>query len=529
MRIHRDRGTGCRPASLMASPARGSRRTLGLLGCAAVALVLAGVAATASSAAKATQTLTIGMATGPESLDPAKNGTGPSQVWVPLFAEPIIHVNADGSYSPGLATSWRYTKASNKQFEFTLRRDARFSDGTPVTAQAVKTWLDYFASANGPALLLMGPIASVETVGKWTVRINLKSPNPIIPLALSQRGNWGSVESPRAVENPSVLGSQTFGAGPYVLVPSQSVTNDHYTFVPNKHYFDKQAIRYSKVVVKIIPNLSSLLQAQKTGQVDVAMGHQTTADAAEAGGLQVVKVVPGVQGLVFLDRGGTLQKALGDVRVRQALNYAIDRKAITTAIQGKWGSPTSSIFTPETPLAAKYQSYYSYDPAKARALLAAAGYGNGFTFDALGGTPALDPLTPAIAKYLAAVGVKLNWVSPSTNPEWAQKLFSGTMSTITIGTGNNPMWIFYQFFLGPKGPLNQHGWVDATMNKAWLKGQRAAKSATSYWKQIQERAVTQASFLPVFTYYDLYYVGKHTGGVKASTVAYPDATEWSPK
>ncbi len=530
MRIDRYGGVGRRlPPKLL--PARVSSVTLGLRSCAAVALALACVAGAATARGAAKPQLTIGMSTGPESLDPAKNGTGPSQAWFSLFATPIIHVKPDGSFGPGLATSWHYFRTSagaNKGFEFTLRHDARFSDGTPVNAQAVVTWLKYFQSANGPALLFMGPVRSIQAVGKWTVRIQLMAPNPVVPLALSERGNWGDVESPKAVANASVLGSQTAGAGPYVLVPSQSVTNDHYTFVPNKYYFDKSAIRYSKIVVKIIPDPSSLLQAVKTGQVDVATGDTTTAASAASAGLKIVRVVPGVEGIVFLDRGGAVAKPLADPRVRQALNYAIDRKTITQAIQGGNGKPTSAIFAADAPLDPKLQNYYPYNPVKAKSLLAAAGYPNGFTFNVVGGTPQQDKLTPSVAKYLSAIGVTLKIGIPSSNPEWAQMVFSGTYSAVTTGTGNSPMWLFYQFFLGPKGPLNQHGWYDRTLENLWEQGSRAAKPA-AYWKQLQERTVRQADFLPVFTYSDIYYVSKHVGGVVDSDVAYPLASEWFPK
>jgi peptide/nickel transport system substrate-binding protein len=478
--------------------------------------------------------LTIGLvAASSSSLDPAKQGNGPVNVQLDLSYAPITHWKPDGSIGPSLASSWRYLGSGNKNFEFTLRHDARFSDGTPVTAQAVKTWLAYCETANSPIASTIGPVRSIETVGKWVVRMHLRSPNPILPYALSDGYLWGFVASPKAVAHPAILGSQTFGAGPYVLVPSQSVSLDHYTYIPNKYYFNKAGIRYSKVVVKIISSASSMLAAARTGQVDVAFGDTSTADAAAAAGLTVVSAPTQADGLVFLDKSGTLSKPLSDVRVRQAMNYAVDRKAITSALLGKYGSPTSEWITLDG-FDPKFQNYYRYDVAKAKSLLAAAGYPNGFTLNVLNGTfcgcVLVDPLTQAIAKYLDAIGVHLNLTTIASGSDWFAKAFGGTFPAFTVPRGGDTMWGFYGLWLKPGAALNQHGWDDPVLDKLWLKGQRA-KNAPAFWRQMSQRMTTQADFLPVFLASEEYYVGKHVGGVSLTLRApvAPMPTEWFPK
>src|SRR6266511_3328682 len=370
-------------------------------------LCLPGLAAAATTKQEAKPTLTIGLPFAPVSLDPSKDGAGFLIVRA-LTNTAITHIKPDGSIGPGLATAWRYLgtggrkkgpdagRGPNKDFEFTLRRNARFSDGTGVTAKAVKLWLEYFAKGNGAFASLMGPIQSIDTVGKWKVRLHLSSPNPVLPRVLSELYNWGAVSSAKAVAEPSVLGTQTVGAGPYMLDPSETVTNDHYTLVPNPYYYDKSAIRFSKVVAKVIPTASSMLQAVQTGQIDVGQGASATADAAEASGLKVVHAPNGYAGFILADRKGAASKPLADVRVRQALNYAVDRKAVTSAVVGKWGTPLAEMSSADG-FVKKYANHYPYNPAKTKSLLAAAGYPNGFTLEHLGLT---SSYTQAIAKYL---------------------------------------------------------------------------------------------------------------------------------
>jgi peptide/nickel transport system substrate-binding protein len=470
--------------------------------------------------------------------DPCKQGNGPGQTILTFAYAPLIHWKPNGQLVPALATSWRYIKdpgGANKGFEVNLRHDARFSDGSPLTAQAVKGWWQHCQAVNSPLASSIGPIRSIETVGKYTVRLRVKSPNPILPYALSDGYTWGLIASPKAVANPKLLGTQTFGAGPYVLDPKQSVSSDHATLVPNKYFYDQSGIKFGKVTVRTLEAPTTILQAVKTGQVDVAWGDFTTAAAAESSGLGVVYGAAGSDGMYFLDLEGSIQKALADVRVRQAMNYAVDRKAITQALFGKYGVPTSEPFTIDGRDPA-VQNYYAYDPEKAKSLLRSAGYADGFTLkinDATFAGNFIGPLNAAICKYLAAVAIKCDLTTDNTN--WFANLSSGKFSAGTSPIVGYPMWAMYSLFLGPKSAgafFNQHTFVDATLEKLWIKGSRArASEAGPIWKEMTRRMVTQAYFLNVAYVPWIYYVSKRVGGVVQSPdepgAALP--AEWFPK
>lgn len=519
----------------------GGSRTTGLkdkgAGVLSVALVvILGVAACSAGGATqgAKSVLTLGLTAEPISLDPAKDGTTPYMTVRALTNEAITHLNKDGSIGPGLAVSWRYIGTGNKDFEFELRKDARFSDGEPVTAEAVKKWLEYFAKSNGPSVSQLGPIRSIDTVGQRTVRLHLKAANPMIPAVLSEAANWGFVSSPKAIAKSKTLSSGSAGAGPYVLVPSETVGGDHYTFKPNKHYYDKEKIRFKKIVAKVIPTASSMLQAFKTGQVDVALGDPSTADAAAASGTHIVRA-PTLTRLYTLDPSGAIAKPLGDVRVRQALNYAIDRKAITSAIAGEYGAPTSQMATPDG-WDPEYAGYYAYDPKKAKELLADAGYQDGFNirvlvqgkFEGSFG----QQLTQTVAKNLADVGVNVSMVTTATVPEYGQVVQKNTPKDgfpviQAPSTDSRSMWLQYGIYAAPEAIFNKLGWHDPVLTKLWRQGQTAADPAP-YWKRMSRRIVEQAYLLPVLRQDAVYYVSDDVAGVSIpKTHKYPLATEWS--
>ena len=235
--------------------------TMAVAGLLAAALIAAcgggGTSNKQTSTAKQAQTkgkptLTIGLDQGPISLNPATNQNGVVNDMTELSYAPLTNVLPNGTLAPGLAASWHYVGTGNRVFLLSLRHDAGFSDGKPVTASTVVSWLRYFLAAKGPLVSLFPQVASISAPSPWTVEIKLAAPNPDMPLLLSDIYNWGSVAGPTGVAKPSALEKGTDGAGEYVLVPGQTVAGDHYTFAPNPYYYDKPAIKYSSVVVKII-------------------------------------------------------------------------------------------------------------------------------------------------------------------------------------------------------------------------------------------------------------------------------------
>lgn len=480
--------------------------------------------------------LTFGILGAPTSLDPAKGAGGGlgAIAMFPFVAEPLLTLNSDGSYGPGLAASFGYVSSGNRTFELTLRQDARFSDGQPVTAQAVKTWLEYVSATIGSSSYLA--LQSVEARDQWTVRLQLSEPNPLVPYYLATVANaYGAISSPQAVNNPQDLATTTAGAGQYMLDGSASVPGDHYTLVPNNYYYDQSKIRFSKVVVKVISNPSSMLQAIKAGQLDIAQGDQSTADAAATAGLTVASASALYVGLFFLDRSGSTTKPLADVRVRQALNYAVNRDAINTAINGKYGTPTVQISTLDGH-EPSVENYYTYDPGKAKSLLAEAGYPNGFQMPLLcfSVEASIGKVCQAIAQDLLGVGVTPQIKSPSTVTEFQQDFGSGKFPTVVSSWSIDPTWKVYKQFLAPHAALNQHDWSDPVLDQLWQKGtSNSSGEGKDAWAAIVRRTVEQADFVPLYDTSVFYYFRADVVGGVAMTspidLLRPISTEWFKK
>src|SRR5262249_39039150 len=144
--------------------------------------------------------LKVGISSAPLSLNTAQGGYTP---WMAhLTNQTLLTMHSDATVGPGLAASFHYIGTGNRVFEMVMRHDAKFSDGTPVNAKAVKTWLNYVSTAGGSTANEIA-IKSIDTPDEWTVRINLAQPNPLMANWLANAWDWwGFVTSPKAIANP---------------------------------------------------------------------------------------------------------------------------------------------------------------------------------------------------------------------------------------------------------------------------------------------------------------------------------------
>lgn len=451
----------------------------------------------------------------------------------PAYAA-LFHLTPEGKIQANLATKWGYAssaKTKNTVFDFTLRSGAKFSDGTPVTADATVAWLKYFVKAKGIFSNVLGPDPKFTATGPLSVRITLKVPNPSLPLILSDQGSViGRIGSPKAVADPKLMDSGTYGAGPYMLQASSTVNGDHYTYVPNPYYWDKKAVRFKSIYLKVIANASTRLQAQQSGQYDVTIGDPATAGAAKGAGLTVATAPQG-QFYLSLDlKHDVGAPALKDVRVRQAMNYAIDRAGISKALFGGSSVPSYGFITQDNDTtSANFK--YGYDPAKAKQLMAEAGYGKGFTLSSIDtgtffgkyGTPLMN----AVAQDLEAIGIKLESKSYPNLSAYATQVFKfkaaiaqslGVITTTPAAYTQN---------VDASAPVNFYG-KDQQIAQAYQEGVSSADPSTG-WNKVWQRYTEQAYTVPLVTYPALYYVSKKIGGVDVSA-AHPSAlpTEWYP-
>ncbi|MEU9987029.1 ABC transporter substrate-binding protein [Streptomyces sp. NPDC048045] len=416
-----------------------SRRPLtrGLATLAVLALAATACSGSGTGAGSgAGDTLTVVAAGAPASLDPAKANVGSDNWFVNLAYDTVLRQGPTGKVAPGLATKWGYVGTGNTDFTFTLRSGLKFADGTPLDARAVAASLDY-SRKNGLNVSWTSAIASVTATGPLTVRMHCSGPNPILPQLLTQVLMVGSVISPKGLAAPAAMGTHSFGAGPYVLDAADTATGDHYTYTPNPHYWDKKKIHWKKVVIKVVANPNSALQAVRTGQADALAVTADQADTAASAGLKVTGAPNIFMGVNLADRQGTLAKPLRDLRVRRALNYAVDRAAITRAVVRSHGHPTSQISLPGLDgFAADYDNRYPYDPGKARKLLAEAGYPHGFRLRMeTQGFFGIDLVSQAVVQQWKQIGVIADVTTDTSVGQWLAGATSKKYPALGFGYG----------------------------------------------------------------------------------------------
>jgi peptide/nickel transport system substrate-binding protein len=446
-------------------------------------------------------TLTIANNSDPLSINPALAGIDIEGVYLQPAYEPLIELSPSGSMGPGLATAWKFSNA-NRHCELTIRQGVKFSNGTPLTAKTVAQSLQYWAGATGPfSHYLSG--ASIKATGADTVSIDLRASFPALLLFLSEYYTAGDIIAPEGVEHPSMLNIQTLGAGPYMLDPAETIADNTYVYIPNPNYYDKAAIHWHRIVIKVITNTSSALQALQAGQIQAMTGDSATAASlGNSSNIQVLASPVKWSGMSLFDWNGKLQPALADARVRQALNYAIDRKAITSALYGQYGQPSDQIVGPgDNGYNPGNDSIYPYDPAKAEQLLAEAGYPHGFTLSVVvQHRPDNDNLLGTLTEQLAKVGVKLRPTIVDASSQLFADVTSGNYSA-WMETNNTMVpsgYLNYQFFnliqaFGP--PSGPSGQQLATMfNKA---SAASGPAATAQWTDLYQLVVDQGYYLPV--------------------------------
>ena len=503
------------------------RRNLTRLGTAAAAITFAmtaascgsspqaadGTPSSASAAAAFGEDLTVATAAVPPSLNPAIGDPAYGLVYQWAY-EPLVVMNGDGTFSEGLATEWGYVGEGNMTYELTLREGVTFSDGAVLDAEALKAYIDYARTQTaGTPTTLLAVVESVEVLDPLSVRLTLSRPDPGLTFYFAQAFGVGFVISPDAIADPASLDTMTAGTGPYMIDPEQTVAGDHYTFVQNPNYWNPERQHWETVTLRVIANPSSTVQAMQAGQVQAALGDATTLQAARNAGLEVIAPPQALSGINLADRGGTLAEPLGDVRVRQALNMAVDREAIAQALYGDAELALSQYaFEGQPAYVAELEDAYPYDVEAARDLLAEVGYADGFTLPVLSASIAgLDKLTQAVAGQLSEVGVTLEIETKATAPDYFTTMVSKEFPAAVIGYGLADMNSLYAGFVNPVGPFNWFGTTDPELDALYEEYRSAsAEDGVALQQDINRRLVDQAWTIPVVSAPLSYY---HVSGL----------------
>jgi peptide/nickel transport system substrate-binding protein len=308
-----------------------------------------------------------------------------------------------GNAAPGLASSWKYSP-DGKTITFTLRSGLTFSDGTTLDAAAVKASL--LRGRDLPDSRIASQLAEVSSIDApdpTTVVLHLSRTDYQIPNLLA--GKTGMVVSPKAFNgDAAALATHPVGSGPFTL--TSYVPDSHADLVRNPSYYDAKDIHLAKVSVKLISEPQQILAALQSNQVNVAVIPGNLVKAAQSAGF-TINEIPALT-TNTLDVNSAIAP-FNNHKVIEAINYAIDRQALVDALEFGHGTPSYQ------PFPVGYVGYdpalanlYPHDAAKAKQLLAEAGYPKGLTITLTTYTSTGIPELLQSQLQQAGITVKLN-------------------------------------------------------------------------------------------------------------------------
>lgn len=354
------------------------------------------------------------------SLDPhVDTDAGTRDVVFNLY-EGLVKPTSDGGFIPAVASDYIISDDA-KTYTFTLRDGITFHDGTPVTIEDVKYSIDRYAEIQGESSAFSSLVDSVEVQDDKTLVVNLKESYseflPMMTIAIIPQSN----------EDPA---GNPIGTGPFKYVsytPGQNLELEKYD-----GYWQEGVPSLDSVEFKFIADVDTAFVELQAGTIDI-LKYLTSAQAETLG--DDYNIVQGSMNLVHAMYLNSAYEPLSKTEVRQALCYAVDRDAINNFI---FGGKSHIIGSHMIPAMSKYyepeaETVYSYDPEKAKELLADAGYADGFDLEITVPSSYSQHVDSAqiIADELSQVGINvtLNQVEWST---WLQDVYKGGNFQATV-------------------------------------------------------------------------------------------------
>lgn len=315
-----------------------------------------------------------------------------------IFDTLVVRDFASGEYVPSLATKWETPDPTT--WSFTLRSDAKFHDGTAVTAKDVKASLEYLVQSKGPLAPLWAALDSVEAPDEQTVQIKTKTPLGTVLANLALL----SVAPADRVAQDSFY-TKPVGSGPFKVVSYKP--QNELALAANTEYWGGapgvQSLRF-----KDIPELAARVTALITGEIDFT--YQLPPEQLDSlKGNKDLTIVSKPSYRYYFIWMNAETPEFKDKRVRQAMNYALDVKTMLDTLMQGLAEPMDAPI-PSTIFGYAPQTPYTYDPKKAKELLSEAGVPNGFETNMIwnpGSAPQDREIAQAMFSYWNAVGVKV--------------------------------------------------------------------------------------------------------------------------
>lgn len=386
------------------------------------ALAAALVAGTMLGGTASAQTLTMGLRAGPDSIDPHWSTLGSQAEALRHIFDTIVMADENLQLKPGIATSWKVV--DDTTWEFKIREGVKFHDGSELTAEDVKFSIDRIPVVTGPMSMTIytKQVKETKVVDKYTLHVITKVPAPTLPNDFVRLFVVSKSIGMDARNEQFNSGKAAVGTGPYKYVswePKGDLVLERFD-----GYWGAKP-HWQKVIRKEIPNDPARMAALKSGQVDLvnyvpatdyaAMQKDKSVDTFIADTVYFFNITPNVKETlpkpVKVDGKEIAANPLRDPKVREALDLAIDRKTLVRVVLEGLGRPANQLMPTNFFGGSKNLPERPYNVAKAKELLAAAGYPKGFEIDfscTNNRLPGDGAVCEALSQMWARAGLKVN-------------------------------------------------------------------------------------------------------------------------
>jgi peptide/nickel transport system substrate-binding protein len=467
--------------------------------------------------------VTIGLGAPPTSFDPHFFTHSPSFMVQLHVYEPLVWRDDRSRTIPALADRWDMLP-DGSGWDFHLNPDARFSDGTPVTPADVAATIARLPNVpNSPGRLTIytNQIRAVEAAGPHTVRLLTRGPAPLLPQDIPPVMIIPERIARDATTQDFNAGRAAIGSGRFRLV---QYTQGERVVLDRNPAWRGDPSPFSRVTFRVIANDSARVAALRAGDVqlieivpprDVAtLERDPNVAIWRAPGTRLIYISLDVSrdaapGITDLEGRPLDRNPLKDPRVRRALSVAIDREAIARNIMEGQASPAGQMQAIGLGVADPELKPDAFDPARARALLAEAGWGDGFRLSLAGPNDRYvndERVLQAIAQFWERVGVRVRVDALPSNvffPRSAQRAYAVAM-TGWQSSSFEPSNIFAPLLLTPDrsrgwGTVNRHLYsnpqVDALYARAVVS--MDAEERVGLWREGMRLAMADAPYLPI--------------------------------
>jgi peptide/nickel transport system substrate-binding protein len=470
-------------------------------------------------------------------IDPHQGASSELGIFLTSVYDPLVWQTLDGSFVAGLAEKWDLS-SDGRVYTFHLRKDVKFHDGTPFNAEAVKFSLDRIVGPDlksQKAINMLGSYDHTEVVDEYTAKVHLKEPYEPFLDSISQV--YVAMASPSAVQKWGAdYRDHQVGTGPFMI--QEYVAKDHITLAKNPDYnwapefMGHQGPAYlEQITFRFYPDAATRAPALEAGEADV-MGEVPPQDATRlqmSGNFNLVAAkVPGQSLQVFMN---TQKFPTDDIRVRQAMLYAVDREAIVNAIFRAYSPVAWGPLSAVTPFYSKsVQGTYPYDLSKARSLMAEAGFkeANGDGMLEKDGKPAdaefilmtwgnLPEVGQMVQAMLRQIGINAK-MQVLAYPAAVAAAGEGQHNLIAQALSSSDPDILRTFFHSKNvtGGFNWSKFANADMDQ-WLdEGVRTTDAArrAELYEKAQKVIMDEALIIPIRDYVNLNIISAKVKGLR---------------